>query len=65
LAAQCATIEAECRRRGCQLVEIVEDADYRAKGMERAGVQIAPEMLWRARRALVVAKLDRLSRSPS
>jgi DNA invertase Pin-like site-specific DNA recombinase len=64
LAAQRAAIEAECRRRGWQLVEVIEDAGYSAKDLKRPGVQVALETL-RKREAngLVVAKLDRLSRS--
>jgi DNA invertase Pin-like site-specific DNA recombinase len=64
LAAQRATIEAECLHRGWQLVEVVEDAGYSAKDLKRPGVQIALETLRRGEAgALVVAKLDRLSRS--
>jgi DNA invertase Pin-like site-specific DNA recombinase len=64
LAAQRAAIEAECRRRGWHLVEVIEDAGYSAKDLKRPGVQIALETLQRGEAgALVVAKLDRLSRS--
>src|SRR5947208_1861941 len=64
LAAQRAAIEAECRRRGWALVEVIEDAGYSAKDLKRPGVQIALETLRRGEAgALVVAKLDRLSRS--
>lgn len=64
LAAQRKAIEAECVRRGWQLVEVIEDAGYSAKDMKRPGVQIALEALQRGEAgALVVAKLDRLSRS--
>ena len=64
LAAQRAAIETECRRRGWTLVEVIEDAGYSAKDMKRPGVQIALETLRRGEAgALVVAKLDRLSRS--
>jgi DNA invertase Pin-like site-specific DNA recombinase len=64
LAAQRAAIEAECRRRGWTLVEVIEDAGYSAKDLKRPGVQIALETLRRGEAgALVVAKLDRLSRS--
>ena len=57
-------IVAECRRRGWRLVEIVEDAGYSAKDLRRPGVQIALETLRRGEASgLVVAKLDRLSRS--
>jgi DNA invertase Pin-like site-specific DNA recombinase len=64
LAAQRAAIEAECVRRGWQLVSVEEDAGYSAKDLKRPGVQIALETLRRGDAgALVVAKLDRLSRS--
>jgi DNA invertase Pin-like site-specific DNA recombinase len=64
LAAQRAAIETECRRRGWTLVEVIEDAGYNAKDMKRPGVQIALDTLKRGDAgALVVAKLDRLSRS--
>jgi len=64
LAAQRAAIEAECRHRGWDLVEVVEDAGYSAKDLKRPGVQIALETLRNGEAgALVVAKLDRLSRS--
>jgi DNA invertase Pin-like site-specific DNA recombinase len=64
LAAQRAAIEAECVRRGWQLVSVEEDAGYSAKDLKRPGVQVALETLKRAEAgALVVAKLDRLSRS--
>src|SRR5207248_6455779 len=64
LAAQRAAIEAECRRRGWTLVQVIEDAGYSAKDLKRPGVQIALETLRRGEAgALVVAKLDRLSRS--
>src|SRR5438105_12248783 len=64
LAARRAAIEDECRRRGWQLVEVIEDAGYSAKDLKRPGVQVALETLQRGEAgALVVAKLDRLSRS--
>jgi DNA invertase Pin-like site-specific DNA recombinase len=64
LAAQRAAIEAECQRRGWQLVKIIEDAGYSAKNLRRPGVQLALETLKRGEASgLVVAKLDRLSRS--
>src|ERR1700741_1790549 len=64
LAAQRAAIEAECRRRGWTLVEVIEDAGYSAKDLKRPGVQTALETLRRGEAgALVVAKLDRLSGS--
>jgi len=64
LAAQRAAIEADCVRRGWHLVEVVEDAGYSAKDLKRPGVQVALETLRKGDAdALVVAKLDRLSRS--
>jgi DNA invertase Pin-like site-specific DNA recombinase len=60
------TIVAEVERRGWELVEIVEDAGYSAKNLDRPGIQRALSMLQgrgRQADALMVAKLDRLSRS--
>jgi DNA invertase Pin-like site-specific DNA recombinase len=64
LAAQRASILAECEHRGWHLVDVIEDAGYSAKDLKRPGVRIALDALQRgAADALVVAKLDRLSRS--
>ena len=64
LAAQRAAILAECQRRGWKLVDAIEDAGYSARDLKRPGVRIALEMLRDGGAdALVVAKLDRLSRS--
>jgi DNA invertase Pin-like site-specific DNA recombinase len=64
LEAQREAILGECRRRGWQLVEVVEDAGYSARDLRRPGVQAAIAELERGKAdALVVAKLDRLSRS--
>jgi DNA invertase Pin-like site-specific DNA recombinase len=64
LDAQKAAIRAECERRGWNIVEVIEDAGYSAKDLKRPGVQAALEQLReRQADALVVAKLDRLSRS--
>jgi DNA invertase Pin-like site-specific DNA recombinase len=64
LQAQRRAIEAECKRRGWQLVTVIEDAGYSAKDMRRPGVQEALHVLRAGdAKALVVAKLDRLSRS--
>jgi DNA invertase Pin-like site-specific DNA recombinase len=64
LLAQREAILAECRRRGWHLVDLIEDAGYSAKDLKRPGVQLALETLREGRAdALVVAKLDRLSRS--
>jgi DNA invertase Pin-like site-specific DNA recombinase len=64
LEAQRAAILAECKRRGWELVEVIEDAGYSAKDLRRPGIKIALEELERGRAdGLVVSKLDRLSRS--
>ena len=64
LASQRAAIVAECERRGWTLVEVLEDAGYSAKDLRRPAVREALETLERGEAgALVVAKLDRLSRS--
>lgn len=63
---QRATIIAEVERRGWELVEMIEDAGYSAKNLDRPGIQRALSMLQgrgRQADALMVAKLDRLSRS--
>lgn len=64
LEAQRAAILAEAERRGWRLVEVVEDAGYSGRSLRRPGIAAALDAL-RSRRAdtLVVAKLDRLSRS--
>src|SRR5439155_7376873 len=64
LEAQRRAIVSECERRGWQLVDVIEDAGYSAKDLKRPGVQEAIKVLQsRDASALVVAKLDRLSRS--
>ncbi len=64
LEAQREAILRECKRRGWELVEVVEDAGYSARDLRRPGVQAAIAELGRGKAdALVVAKLDRLSRS--
>lgn len=64
LNAQRAAIIGECERRGWELVDLIQDAGYSAKDLKRPGVQAALEILQRHQAdALVVAKLDRLSRS--
>lgn len=64
LAAQRAAILAEVERRGWRLVEIAEDAGVSGKDLKRPGVQTALDALREGRAdTLVVAKLDRLSRS--
>jgi DNA invertase Pin-like site-specific DNA recombinase len=64
LAAQREAILRECERRGWRLVEVIDDEGYSAKDLRRPGIKIALDELKRGRAdALVVAKLDRLSRS--
>src|SRR5688572_22184515 len=65
ITAQKTAIKAECERRGWQLLRIVgEDAGASSATLERAGLQRALDVLDRgAAEVLVVAKLDRLSRS--
>ena len=64
LQAQRRAIIAECERRGWHLFEVIEDAGFSAKNMKRPGVQEALRSLEAGQAsALVVAKLDRLSRS--
>ncbi len=63
LQAQRAAIIAECERRGWTLVEIAEDVGS-GKNLKRPGIRAALDMLENGdAAALVVAKLDRLSRS--
>jgi DNA invertase Pin-like site-specific DNA recombinase len=64
LEAQRQAITAECERRGWTLRELIEDRGYSAKNLRRGGIQSALTMLKTGdAEALVVAKLDRLSRS--
>jgi DNA invertase Pin-like site-specific DNA recombinase len=64
LEAQRRAIAAECRRRGWELVETLEDAGYSARDLRRPDIQEALRALERGEAsALVVAKLDQLSRS--
>lgn len=63
LAAQREAIRAEAERRGWEL-EVIEDAGFSAASLKRPGIQSALERLRHgAAGALLVAKLDRLSRS--
>ena len=63
LAAQRSAIEAEAERRGWQLVDLIEDVAS-GKDLKRPGVGDALERMARGEAdVLVVAKLDRLSRS--
>src|SRR5580765_5605356 len=64
LEAQRQAIIAECERRGWHLVETIQDAGYSARDLRRPGIQEALQALEAGKAsALVVAKLDRLSRS--
>jgi DNA invertase Pin-like site-specific DNA recombinase len=64
LDAQRASILAECERRGWTLVELIEDAGFSAKTLERPGMVHALDLLARGEAGvLVVAKLDRATRS--
>lgn len=64
LAAQRAAIEREAERRGWTVIRILEDAGYSAKDLRRPGIRLAlQELDAGGASALVVAKLDRLSRS--
>jgi DNA invertase Pin-like site-specific DNA recombinase len=64
LEAQRLAIAAECERRGWQLLQVVEDTGFSAKDLKRPGIQEALRVLKEGdAKALVAAKLDRLSRS--
>jgi DNA invertase Pin-like site-specific DNA recombinase len=64
LQAQRHAIIAECERRGWHLLETIEDAGYSARDLRRPGIQEALRALEDPKASvLVVAKLDRLSRS--
>jgi DNA invertase Pin-like site-specific DNA recombinase len=64
LQAQRQAILAECARRGWHLVDTFEDAGYSAKDLKRPSLREALRVLEAGdASALVVAKLDRLSRS--
>lgn len=64
LDAQRAAISTECQRKGWTLVELVEDAGFSGKNLVRPGMAHALELLRTGQAgALVVAKLDRATRS--
>lgn len=64
LEAQRAAIDAECARRGWKLIDVCVDAGISGKTMARPGLLAALEAVSTgAAGTLVVAKLDRLSRS--
>lgn len=64
LAAQEATIRAECARRGWHLVDVMRDEGASGKNLDRPGLRSTMEMIAdRQATVLVAAKLDRISRS--
>jgi DNA invertase Pin-like site-specific DNA recombinase len=64
LIAQRAAIEAEAARRDWELLDIVEDAGFSGRDLRRPGIRTVLELLRSGRAAaLIVAKVDRLSRS--
>jgi DNA invertase Pin-like site-specific DNA recombinase len=64
LEAQRAAIIEEAKRRGWHVVEVIEDAGFSGKSLKRPGIVAALDALAKKRAdTLVVAKLDRLSRS--
>lgn len=64
LEAQRAAIRDECKRRGWKLSKVIEDAGHSARNLRRPGIEEALDRLKAGKaEALVVAKLDRLSRS--
>jgi len=64
LEAQRAAITAECERRGwLDRLEWVEDAGFSGKSLDRPGIRSALDVLNTRGGVLMVAKLDRLSRS--
>src|SRR5207249_2301576 len=64
LAAQEATIRAECERRGWELVTVIRDEGESGKSLDRPGLRRVLELVAnRKANVLVAAKLDRVSRS--
>lgn len=64
LASQRTAIQAECSRRHWSLIAIHEDAGISGKKLDRPGLTLALDDVQQGRAAgIVVAKLDRLSRS--
>jgi DNA invertase Pin-like site-specific DNA recombinase len=64
LGAQRRAIADEVGRKGWELVEVIEDSGFSAKNLDRPGIQRALQVLASGQaQALVVARLDRLSRS--
>ena len=64
LAAQRAAIRRACEERGYELADMEEDKGFSAKSLERPGItRVLEQLKAGAADALMVAKLDRLSRS--
>jgi DNA invertase Pin-like site-specific DNA recombinase len=64
LAAQRAKVDAYCKLYDLELVDVIEDAGQSGKTLKRDGLQQALAMLRKGKAAgLVIAKLDRLTRS--
>jgi DNA invertase Pin-like site-specific DNA recombinase len=64
LEAQEAVIRHEANRRGWRLVEVIRDEGESAKSLDRPGIRRALELIAAGKAGgLIVAKLDRLSRS--
>lgn len=65
LAQQRAAIEAEAKRRGWDLVEVIEDAGFTGRNADRPGLQRALTLLGKRKgpKAILVVRLDRLARS--
>lgn len=64
LAAQEQAVRAECERRGWELVDLVRDEGASGKSLDRPGVQsVLARLAAGEAEGLVVAKLDRLTRS--
>src|SRR5579871_4700302 len=64
LAAQRAAIRKACEERGYELADLVEDRGFSAKSLDRPGMmRLLKELGNGGADALMVAKLDRLSRS--
>jgi DNA invertase Pin-like site-specific DNA recombinase len=64
IAAQEATIRADCQRRGWALIEVIRDEGESGKSLDRPGLKNALERIAQGEAGgLVAAKLDRISRS--
>src|ERR1043165_8524832 len=64
IATQRAQIQSYCDFHGCELIDVFEDTQQSAKSLARPGLQGALQALEDGRaEGLVIAKLDRLTRS--